>query len=512
MTVSTLRPNATDFSAAIAVTGAASAHAALADNSDTSYITFTDDDDSTLRVGLQDLGLPAGAALVIARARVRVARSSAGVANCPVAILTDDEEVTAARVFLNWLTPTTVTVSVTWSPPSDAAVDAAGLGIGNTETLSLSGFEAIRVYEAYLDVTYVAKPTTTPSAPSGTITTTNTPTVAWTNGLDSDGGGQTAYEVKIFPDSSYLAGGFDPATAEPLETSGIVASPGFGWPAVLALPNDVYRAYVRVAQTVNGGPHWSDWDYAEFTIDVDKPGVPLLEVTDESEDGRLRIEITHQAGPATTDALEIQRSTDHLTWEPLRLTTDTAGVIAGLDSTVYDLEAGNGETVYYRARALHNYDGLYAASDWAEADGAWLDSHQWWLKSVQHPSLNTPVTVDSLPSYQRPSRDGRFQALGARNAIVVSDTRGADQGTIVLRVDTDLEASAIDDLLDYGGILLLQGSPSDKGWRDRYVKLGDLDRPRLVDKGFVEGTRDSMPWIEVDAPTGPIDLWPEDGS
>lgn len=368
----------------------------------------------------------------------------------------------------------------------------------------------LRIYEAYLDVTYVTIPVVDPTAPTGVVTT-NLPAAAWTNTLDADGGAQTSYWVRYFNAAQYGAVGFDPATSTPVSESSLTAGSATSWqPSVPVLNGGTYRAYVRVGQTVNSTEHYSAWAYEAFTVSVSLPGVPTLLLTPEATDGRIQIDVTHNTGAATTDALQIQRSIDNLTWTPLRLTVDTDGIVAGLDTTVYDLEGGNGQTVYYRARALHNYSGLYAASEWATGNSVWT-STEWWLKSVQHPSLNMPIVVHSLPSYQRPARQGIFQALGATDAIVISDTRGADRGTIVLRVDTDAEGAALDDLIDYGGVLLLQGAPNEH-WTDRYVVLGDLDRGRLVDKAFVEGTLDTFAWTQVSAPVGVIDDWPDVGS
>lgn len=187
------------------------------------------------------------------------------------------------------------------------------------------------------------------------------------------------------------------------------------------------------------------------------------------------------------------------------------GITTSDPAVVYDFEGGNNQTVLYRARALHDYSGVYAASDWVSASMAWSSPGQWWLKSVTSPALNQLVTIDSEPGYQRPGRQGRFQPLGRSRAIVVSDSRGTDQGTIVLRIDTDSAAAALEELYENGGTLLLQGPPGNH-WTDRYISVGDVDRKRLIDKGFIEGWLDTISWIEVDAPAGGITAWRDVGS
>jgi hypothetical protein len=511
MTVSTLRPDGTvSTTGTPGVTGAASIHAALSDDSDASYVNFGTDisphDDAVVSLG--DFTLPAGAVIKSFSLRVRLSSPSGGggggnltfhwatVATVPYGNGTPSS--------VTWTSPTTIVLGPFTGTWTEADFDAAVVEIGQ----AIGGSQSVFVYEVYLDVTYIALPVVDVTAPTGTITNSNLPTVTWADTLDSDGGAQTFYEVKLFTDAQYVAGGFDPATSSPFDTTGQVAGTATSWTPSTVLPDDTYRAYVRSAQTVNGSPLWSSWDFAEFTIDVDLPAVPDLVLTAEAADGRIRIDVDFNAGTATTDALEVQRSLDAgATWEPVRLTTDTAGFIDDPSATIYDFEAPNGTAVMYRARALHNYSGVYAASDWATDTETWT-STDWWLKCPELPALNTVVMIHSLPSYQRPARQGVFQALGRTDQIVVTDTRGGTRGNVALWVETHDEGAAIDELLDSGATLLLQGAPGDN-WTDRYVRLGDQDRARIVDKAWIEPTIDTLAWFEVASPTGPANAWPD---
>ncbi len=499
MTVVTLRPNGSSGTMGTTVTGAASAHAALSDNSDSSYVNLY----AGVQILLQydDLTLPAGAVLASTALRLRTAKVSG-----------------SPHFMAQFTWPTTVptyvnvgTTSVTWATPTtfvlvqktglvDSDVDGIGSGLFSTAP------DELLVYETYVDATYAVKPVTAPSAPTGTVTTTNKPQVAWANTLDADGGAQTAYDVKVFSAAQYGAGGFDPSTSTPTTSSGVTASSAATWDPAATIADGTYRAYVRVAQTVNGTYHWSDWAYTAFTTLVDLPAVPTLTLTAENTSGRIKIDSIHNAGTATTTANEIQRSVDNVTWEPLRLTTDTDGVTYSPDATVYDYEAGNGQTVYYRARALHDYSGVFAASAWATANTSW-SSTAWWLKCPLSPVLNTLVYPHAVESFTRRARQGIFQALGASEAIVVSDTREARTGQITLRLDTDEEIVALDALLDSGETLLLN-APAGDHFPDRYVALGDLDRERIADKAFIEGTLDSLQWTEVVVAAGVVDAWP----
>lgn len=496
MTVVTVRPNATTANTGT-VTGAASAHAALSDNSDSSYVTLASGDEFV--VGLADVTIPATAVVKAISTRIRCLRISGG--GSTFAILstgvprsyTGDAQVT-------WTSPTTITIIQTSavSGEADATIDAATLEI------EASGLVTVRVHEAYVDVTYVAQATTVVTV-GGTITDTNFPSVSWVNTLDSDGGAQTRYEVKVFTDAQYGAGGFDPDTSTPFDTSGIVDSAAASWAPATAQPDDTYRAYVRVAQTVNGTLHWSEFAFDEYTITVDRPAVPSISATAENADGRVRIDLAENAGDATTDQFEVQRSEDGgVTWAAIR-TVLGGGLVDDADTVIYDWEAPNGVLVTYRARALHDYSGVNAASDWATDTVTW-ESTSWWIKHPSLPNLNLPVEMHSFPTTTRAARQGVIQPIGAAFPVVVTDTPASVTGTIVLRIDEAADRIALDELLATGDTLLLQG-PASHDEPDRYVRIGDHDRTRVVDKAFVTYRFETLPFVEVTAPTDNLQIW-----
>lgn len=716
MTVSTLRPDGTSSSSSVTVTGAASAHAALNDNSDSSYLTVANTGQLVVTMG--NLTLPAGAVIKSGQLRFRGARTSAGTSVvrfragdvAPYALPATDFSVT-------WTSPTTVSAGATFetSNLTDAKADAlliAVIGASPSDTVS------IRFYELYVDYTYVTVPTTAVTV-GGTITDTNLPEVTWSNTLDSDGGAQTTYEVKVFTDAQYLAGGFDPDTSSPFETSGQTSSAAAGWTPTDPQPDDTYRAYVRVAQTVNGSLHWSDWAYDEYTVSVDLPATPTIAVYAEANEARIRIEITDTpGGAATTDDFELQVSTDGgTTYQHVRgLLADGIITPEAGNTIVYDWEAPNGTAATYRVRARHDYSGVYAASAWAYPRGRinlvtnpkaetattnwsvaasagivstaisretcnwhtgaaycfqvtginssgdsttrtlrlayksagtggqavsaqtdytfsayvktidasadvtlgyrwvviWYDSggstlststqspytqdegvtdqrisysvaspasaayafarlevactdpgaddtvtfqataimieaasaaasygdgdttgwawsgtadasesyeidpvtwtsSDWWIKNPVDPSQNMVVEVHSQVDRNRPVRQGTFHALGATYPVVITDTRAAASGTIVLRTDDEADQALLDDLLDAGVTLLVQ-APSTDHWPDRYVRFGDHARNRIADKAFVESVFDTLPWQQVAAPTGVITEYPADAS
>lgn len=285
MTVSTLRPTSTTSNTGT-LTGGATAHGVLADDSDASYVTLTAAPQTTL-LGLGDLTLPAGAVIKSVALRSRIAETGAGSPELEATLdpAGSDPNVTGRSGFINWTTPTTVTLVTDSSPDfTDSGIDGATLLLTNARS---SG--EVRAYEAYVDVTYVALPVPNVTAPTDPVTTTNRPVVIWSNTLDTDGGPQTRYEVRVFTAAQYGAGGFDPDTSSAIDESGIVSSAATTWQGADLLPDDTYRAYVRVAQTVNGVLHWSDWDFIQFDVTVELPAVLSITVTPDTANAKNTI-------------------------------------------------------------------------------------------------------------------------------------------------------------------------------------------------------------------------------
>lgn len=660
MTVVTTRPDATTSNTGVAVTGAATAHAALSDDSDSSYVT-TDAPGDELVLGCAEPSLPAGS--VVKGVELRLRTSSTGTSSMRSKVW-DTFGLSSSVHMVTWSTPTTTLVCPwPWDVGSALAISAS---------VAFYSGAASKTYEAFVDTTYVAKPTVNVTAPTGTVTDTNIPTVTFTPTLDSDGGAQTKRQIKIFTSAQYGAGGFDPSSSTATHDSGVQDSASASYALSTPLANATYRAYVRVGQTVNGTTHWSDWDYEGFVVNVTPPNAPSITATGEDDDGRIKIDLDDAASGPSTDLFEIEKSADGVTWESMRvlldngrvtpgsrtnlvtnpsfetnttgwstsapayhlnsgavltrvtpviaqsgayvgqivtpgsaaaegvayafsgytflagtaytlsmrvmansatnvdlilgkasadytqtdptlaagvwtdlsvtwtpaadgtavyavLRTDLGGAavartiqfdkvmveaassagtyIEGVEgTTVYDYEAVNGVTTYYRARALHSYSGVHAASSWATDDGGW-ESPGWWLKHPTRPALNVQITVYSAPGYSRAARQGVFNVAGRNLPVVVDGVRGGKTGSLVLDVETAEERAAIEALLDEGVSLLLQGREDDN-WEDIWVRFANQESSRQIDKAYVEATFESLPWTEVERPSGVIVEWP----
>lgn len=313
MTISTLRPNGTTSNTGT-LTGGATAHAVLSDDSDSSYVDYASAGQASV-LALGDLTLPAGAVVKSLKIRLRVQLATPTASELTAKIVAGAKTSTATLTVSNYRSPP---FSVTWLTLASAGISDANVD-GATLTISKVAAGAhVQVYEAYVDATYVVKPVVAVDAPSGTVTDTNRPTVSWTNTFDADGGEQTILALKVFTAAQYGAGGFNPETSTPFENrGGFFAGSSLQVNSILA--DGTYRAYVKTGQTVNGVFHWSDWAFTEFTVSVALPATPTLTATADNANARIALAVADAAGVASTDAFELERSLDAgTTWEAVR--------------------------------------------------------------------------------------------------------------------------------------------------------------------------------------------------
>jgi hypothetical protein len=94
---------------------------------------------------------------------------------------------------------------------------------------------------------------------------------------------------------------------------------------------------------------------------------------------------------------------------------------------------------------------------------------------------------------------GNFQPLGRKDPVVVSDTRLARSGSLVVWVESEAEQDALEALLDTAASLLLQMAVQDER-KERWIKVGTVDSAPIVDKLGVVDTLETLEWVEVGRP------------
>lgn len=278
MSIEILRPNATIQQGGGSIVGGTTVHQVTSDNSGTTY--FMPAGTATI-VSFTPPSIPAFAYTV----QMEVDKGS-GFASTVQYVTNGDEERTL-RTNVGWGSPITVGVN-----PTNLSVEAFDDADPRVTISNLTGFTDPHIYELYLEVTGVDDPEVSITSPTGTITTTNTPLVRWAPDLDVDGGVQTNYEVKIFDDATFDAGGFDADIDTPEVESGILVGHDVTWEPDEILANGTYHAAVRIAQTVNNEQIWSDWEFAEFVIDTAAIGTPTILLTPEEAAYRMRVDVT----------------------------------------------------------------------------------------------------------------------------------------------------------------------------------------------------------------------------
>jgi hypothetical protein len=124
-----------------------------------------------------------------------------------------------------------------------------------------------------------------------------------------------------------------------------------------------------------------------------------------------------------------------------------------------------------------------------------------WLKSVARPFLNQPVTFggDTF-AMERPARRGVFDVVGRSLPVAVSDVRSSRRYSLILRTETDSDATDLDLLFASGDVLYLQHDGDCVVPSGVYLSVGDTIEafPSPPD----ELRFWSVPVVEV-APPGP---------
>lgn len=354
MATYTLRPNA-NWNNASAFTisgGSASVHAALSDNSDSTYITRTS---NTVPIyyeaEFQTQALTSNETVTSVNLRVRMSQTG-GDTEFNIGTITDRTARTISYAVpiakINDLTLGTIDLAYNLpSSPTGAAWDQTALDnlvVRFTDKALTSGAKA-NIYELYIDVVTTSKPTVTVTSPSGSVTDTSFPAINWTY-ADTDGAIQSAYEVKIFDSTTYSAAGFSPDTSTPTVETGIISSTNDGAATETDLANSTsYRAYVRVAKLVNGVNYFSAWAYSSFSLAVDAPAIPEVTAYFDTEIGAVTLTILGRSNFLTANQASIETNSSGWTAvENCSISRTTSQALVGTASLAVN-GAGGGDSL-----------------------------------------------------------------------------------------------------------------------------------------------------------------------
>ena len=479
MAVTTVRPNATASGAgSFTITGGSgSLHAATSDDSDSTYFAkssgVTGQASALLDFGTTTITSSQKVKRVRLRARSRTPNSS-GRINFYLGSRVDNQNYYHSALAVRG-EHTTITTFVgpyyTSSPNGQAWSQESINGLRAKITEYNNSTDVANVYELYIDVDIAAQPSVTVSAPTGTITNTTAPDVTWAYS-DTDNETQSYYQIKVFTDAVYGGGGFSADTSTPTWNSGEIASTDNTAVVGTLLPPDTYRAYVRVAKTINGEPFWSAWAYSEFTISYTAPTIPTMLVDWDADLGKATFTLTGAAVPGgyVSQYYDIHRS-------------DNSGVIyAGIRNgenitpdgsyvgTAVDYEAPRDVTAYYRCRsvAVDSNDQEFPSA-WGTVQQVLITNDDtWWLKVIEDPDLNQGsirvlAQLDTI--IEEPNTV--FRPLGATKPIVVAGPLQGEDGIYQIKTITEAEWDDLYPVITHQGTLLVQ----DPFGNQKYIRI-----------------------------------------
>lgn len=331
------------------------------------------------------------------------------------------------------------------------------------------------VSEVYVYLTYATVPVAAVSAPSGSITTTTTPTMTWSHTPGVDGDVQSQYQVRVFTAAQYGIGGFDPGSSPATYDSSIV----YGAASSLVLPSltngTTYRAYVQTAQSINGAPHFSAWAFSGFSISVTAPVITSVTNTPNNAGGYNSVAVVRSGSAPVATTFDLQRSVDGgTTWQYVRGGLNAP--VTGATNTVLDYEIGNTVSVQYRARGTYILTGSTITGAWVTSStGTGWTSTDLWLKDLFAPANNMIINNILMPepTYARPQ--GVFSVIGATFPVVVTDVLQAGVSSITFETYTLADYVKVKALA--AGTALMLHAPVFSGfsqWGSRYVTPGNL--------------------------------------
>jgi hypothetical protein len=503
MAVTTVRPNGVASGAGSYTIsgGSATTHAALSDDSDSTFITK-----STGVTGQASVVFDFGTTSISASQRVKRVRirgrlvtpTAAGRINLYLGSRIDNENYYHSAFAIRGLNSITTFVSAWWTSSPDGSdwnqASINGLRAKVTEYNDTT--DCANVYELYVDVDVAAQPTVTVSAPTGTITNSAAPDVTWAF-ADSDGETQSYYQLKVFTAAQYGAGGFSALTSTAEFDSGEIGSTDNASVVGVLLNVGTYRAYVRVAKAVNGQPFWSDYAFSQFTLSFTPPSVPTMVVEWSDTLGKASFTLTGTSPSGyTSQYYDVNRSDDDgVIYESIR---DGDRIIpnASFIGTAVDYEAPRDTVAYYRCRSV----GVDASSN--EFPSAWgtvqqvliTNDETWWFKVIEEPEYNlgsVRVLADLDVTIEEPNIV--FRPLGSTRPIVVAGPLQGEDGIYNVKTINEAEWDDFYLVLTHQGTLLVQ----DPLGNQKYVRITDRTWVAETVSGAIHRNIEAA-YVEVD--------------
>lgn len=379
------------------------------------------------------------------------------------------------------------------------------------------GTTSPQVADAWIEVQTNFAPVPTATGPSGTVSTTQTPSVT-ASFTDAEGDALERVRIKVFNSAQYAAGGFDPNTSTPFVDSGEMFTNSVNWTVATPLPNDTYRAFIFVADAGSNGHYnivTTSGPYASWTESITLPAAPTMIATDDSANARVQLIVTGHDTSPTGQHFEIDRSVDSgITWTPLKraatggspwVTSDLSGVVPVSQSvTAYDYEVPPMTTVQYRARTTFLLGGT-GAPVWgpytAIPNILTTASYGWRLKQLANPANNWqfhPALSDLEFHLTYDEAQGVDHPLGRSRETVTSDSvTGAHVPWDALML-SDTEYASYTTLRTAMTPMLLQ-APWGEQWYVRFT--GQHSVMRVVDGDSTEVKRTASALLtEIDMP------------
>lgn len=295
-TTQVLRPNVVIAQSGWSVTGAASIHAALADG------TFTPDAPNTstrasnpstfgiLLLGLTDPTFPADD-IRITNVRIRIhgyrganfnSHRASTFLGTKLDPKVDDWQLASGIGNARWAEGRARPRNPMGGLWSKSDIEFLGVQLWANFAVDVT------VTELLVEVTHVLPPVVLVATPIGDQLTSR-PTLSHAYGQE-DGRAQALGRWKVFDQATFADPGFDPEASIPVYDSGELEGDASQHHVPTAdLLSGSYRAYVKAASTVQGLPHWSEWAWAGFTVLLDEPSAPFVDVTEQPDLGRAEI-------------------------------------------------------------------------------------------------------------------------------------------------------------------------------------------------------------------------------